>query len=133
MPLPVIDSRHYRRTVTDPWEGIADLVALVAPRLLNLEGNDEPGAAHSRDCEYEWLLQVEEWGVRLAGLLTALHDSPPRAYFDASTLRDDVLAAGFDEIHRCEISAVRVEDMRSHATVGWRGCIYLGLRRRVAL
>lgn len=117
--------------MTVPWHGIADLVALVAPRLLALEGADDAGAAHARECEYEWLVQVEEWGVRVAGLLVPLHDTPPRAWFDASTLRDDVLAAGFEEVHRCEVSAVRVEDLRTHATLGWRGYVYLGLRRRV--
>lgn len=116
--------------MTEPWAGLSDLSTLVGPRLLTLKDSDEPGAEHSRDCDYEWRLRVTEWGLRLDGLLTTLHNSPHQAYAEASTLRDEIVAAGFEEIYRCEVTAARVEDMEDHATLGWRGRIDLGLRRR---
>ena len=105
------------------------LLDLARRRLYTLRGNDEPGAAHSLDCDYEWIVSDREGQLRIDGLARRLHPDPAAAFGDATTLREDVLALGFIEQYRCEVSAVRVEDSDTHGTLGWRGRIDLGLRR----
>jgi hypothetical protein len=112
--------------------GVEALLALVSSRVLDLKVESAEGAAHAVACDYEWDLRISEWGVRFEGVLVELHESPAEAVADALNFRDEVLACELREVYRCEVMAVRVEDMDSHETLGWRGRVDLGLQSRAA-
>jgi hypothetical protein len=109
-----------------PVTSVDALLQLVADRVWHLEGNEEPGAEHARDCDFEWMISVQEWGARLDGLLTIRRESPEAAFEDALGFRNDALACGFQEAFKCVISAARISD-QDDALLGWHGRINLGL------
>lgn len=110
----------------EPVMAMDALLALVASRVWQLEDNEEPGAEHARDCDFDWMVSVQEWGVRMDGLLVARRTGPEEAVADALQFRDDVLACGFREVFKCLISAARIGD-KDDALLGWHGRVNLGL------
>lgn len=92
------------------------LLDLARSGFYGVQDNDDPGAAHSFDCDYEWMISNREGRLRIDGLALALHPDPTAALADAVALRDAVLALGFTEQYRCEVSAVRVEDIETTTT-----------------
>lgn len=103
------------------------LLRLVADRVWHLEDNEEPGAEHARDCDFEWMVSVQEWGARIDGVLRIRRDSPEEAVADALQFRDDVLACGFEEAFKCVIEAARIGD-KDDDLLGWHGRVNLGLK-----
>ena len=103
------------------------LLKLFEERIWHLEENEEPGAEHARDCDFEWMVSVQEWGLRIDGLLLLRRESPQEAFADALQFRDDVLACGFQEAFKCLVTAARIGD-KDDVLLGWHGRVNLGLK-----